>query len=61
VNKKMWRVVFIKEIDDTIIVRYKYRDIVMPKKARLQILMDVLEKLDRDEGIMVINEDVVVV
>ena len=57
----MWRVVFIKEIDDTIIVRYKYRDIVMPKKARLQILMDVLEKLDRDEGIMVINEDVVVV
>jgi len=61
VNKKMWRVVFIKEIDDTIIVRYKYRDIVMPKKARLQILMDVLEKLDRDEGIMIINEDVVVV
>jgi len=57
----MWRVVFIKEIDDTIIVRYKYRDIVMPKKARLQILMDVLEKLDRDEGIMIINEDVVVV
>ena len=57
----MWRVVLIKEIDDTIIVRYKCRDIVMPKKARLQILMDVIEKLGRDEDIIVINEDVVVV
>ena len=57
----MWRVVFIKEIEDIIIVRYKHRDIVMPKKARLQILMDVIEKLDRDKDIIVINEDVVVV
>ncbi len=57
----MWRVVLIKEIDDIIVVRYKCRDIVMPKKARLQILMDVLEKLNRDEGIVINNEDVVVV
>jgi len=61
VNKKMWRVIFIKEIDDIIIVRYKHRDIVMPKKARLQILMDVIEKLDKDEDIIVINDEVVVV
>jgi len=57
----MWRVVLIKEIEDTVIVRYRDRDIVMPKNAKLQILIDVLEGLDRDEDFIVSNEKVQVV
>jgi len=50
-----------KDYGDVVEIIYKNRSIVVDKKARLQKLIDVIERLDRCEDIIISDEEIAVV